>query len=143
MSNKPNELFDLNCSDELYELNELNESKELNELEELNELNEDNKPNDPNETNQQNQLNNRNELNESNEMLRGGFARAPAKPQRRGRRYGQHTRIKSPGEALSTFFRASRDPKGEKVVILSLKTMPKHFLNNSQTTLKKFRKRLF
>ena len=44
---------------------------------------------------------------------------------------------KCPGEALSTFFRASRDPKGEKTGPLRPKTMPKHFLNNSKTTLKK------
>ena len=52
----------------------------------------------------------------------------------------------SPGEALSTFIRASRDPKGEtqlrvanstKVGLLTPKTMRKHFLNNSKTTLKK------
>ena len=58
----------------------------------------------------------------------------------------------SPGEALSTFIRASRDPKGEtqlrvakstKLGILRLKTMPKHFPNNSKTTLKKSRKRHF
>ena len=58
----------------------------------------------------------------------------------------------NPAEALSTFIRASRDPKGEtqlqgakstKIGLLRPKTMPKHFLNNSKTTLKKSRKRLF
>ena len=58
----------------------------------------------------------------------------------------------SPGEALSTFIRASRDPKGEtqlrvakstKVGILIGKTKPKHFPNDTKTNLKKSRKRLF
>ena len=62
------------------------------------------------------------------------------------------TVIKNPGEALSTFIRALRDRKGEtqlrvanstKVGILRPKIMPQHFLNNSKTTLKKSRKRLF
>ena len=60
--------------------------------------------------------------------------------------------IKSPGEALSTFSRASRDPKGEtqlrvvkstKMGLLTPKTKPKHFPNKSKTTLKKSRNRLF
>ena len=58
----------------------------------------------------------------------------------------------SPGEALSTFSRASRDPKGEtqlrvakstKGCILIGKTKPKHFPNDTKTNLKKSRKRLF
>ena len=60
--------------------------------------------------------------------------------------------IKSPGEALSTFSRASRDPKGEtqlqvvkstKMGNLTPKTKPKYFPNRSKTTLKKSRNRLF
>ena len=67
---------------------------------------------------------------------------------------------KKPGEALSTFIRASGDPKGEqqlsvaiedkvglkippKVGLLRPKTMAKYFLNKSKTTLKKSRKRFF
>ena len=58
----------------------------------------------------------------------------------------------SPGEALSTFSRALRDPKGEtqlrvakstKECILIGKTKPKHFPNDTKTNLKKSRKRLF
>ena len=50
------------------------------------------------------------------------------------------SQIKSPGEALSTFIRASRDPKGEtqlrvekstKIDLLTPKTKPKHFPNKS------------
>ena len=61
-------------------------------------------------------------------------------------------KIKSPGEALSTFIRASRDPKGEtqlrvvkstKMGLLTPKTKPKHFPNKSKTTLKKSRNRHF
>ena len=61
-------------------------------------------------------------------------------------------KIKSPGEALSTFIRASRDPKGEtqlrvakstKMDTLTPKTKPKNFPNKSKTTLKKSRNRLF
>ena len=62
------------------------------------------------------------------------------------------TKTSNPGEALSTFIRASRDAKGDtqlrvakstKVGLLSTKTMPKHFPNNSKTTLEKSRKRHF
>ena len=55
----------------------------------------------------------------------------------------------SPGEALSTFIRASRDPKGETLLqvakstkrgILIGKTKPKHFPSDTKTNLKKSRK---
>ena len=68
----------------------------------------------------------------------------------RGEKFFQQT--SNPGEALSTFIRASRDPKGEtqlrvakstKMGTLTPKTKPTHFLNNSKTTLKKSRNRLF
>ena len=51
--------------------------------------------------------------------------------------------IKSTGEVLSAFFRASQETKGEKVCVLCLKTMPEHFSNNSKKTSKKSRKQLF
>ena len=60
--------------------------------------------------------------------------------------------IKIPGEASSTFIRASQDPKGEtqflvanstKLGPLRPKTNSKHFPNKSKTTLKKSRNRLF
>ena len=48
--------------------------------------------------------------------------------------------IKSPGEALSTFFRAPWDPKGEKIGILILKkkaqTLPKQLPNNFEKVQK-------
>ena len=53
--------------------------------------------------------------------------------------YFQIFQTSNPGEASSTFIRASRDPKEEtqlrvaksaKFGILRPKTMPKHFLNN-------------